>query len=175
MRYVAVFAATLLIAGASTANSQDNASDYSPYLDRQHPDRVFWGDTHLHTSYSTDSGMLGNTLGPEEAYRFAKGEEVLSAAGLRARLIHPLDFLVVADHAENLGLLFTLSDGRDKYQRMRILARSHGVKPTCPDILPIIAPIQSIVLNLVPALLHNVTSGVVSWAVYKFLINLHML
>jgi hypothetical protein len=41
-------------------------------------------------------------------------------------------------------------------------------------ILPIIAPIQLIVLNLVPALLHNVTTGVVSWAVYKFLSSLHM-
>jgi hypothetical protein len=48
--------------------------------------------------------MLGNTLGPEEAYRFARGEEVISAAGMRVRLIRPLDFLVVADHAENFGL-----------------------------------------------------------------------
>jgi hypothetical protein len=48
--------------------------------------------------------MLGNTLGPADAYRFARGEEILSAAGMRVRLIRPLDFLVVADHAENLGL-----------------------------------------------------------------------
>ena len=82
---------------------------YSPYVARTATDAnlaegVYWGDTHLHTSYSTDAGMMGNTLGPEAAYRFARGEEVLSAAGMRARLIRPLDFLVVADHAENLGL-----------------------------------------------------------------------
>ena len=82
---------------------------YSPYVERTANDAnlaegVYWGDTHLHTNFSTDSGMLGNTLGPEEAYRFARGEEVRSAAGLRTRLIRPLDFLVVADHAENLGL-----------------------------------------------------------------------
>ena len=82
---------------------------YSPYVARtatnaNFAEGVYWGDTHLHTSYSTDAGMLGNTLGPEEAYRFARGEEVLSAAGMRTRLIRPLDFLVVADHAENLGL-----------------------------------------------------------------------
>ena len=82
---------------------------YSPYVERTASDSnfaegVYWGDTHLHTNYSTDSGMLGNTLGPEEAYRFARGEEVRSAAGMRVRLIRPLDFLVVADHAENLGL-----------------------------------------------------------------------
>ena len=82
---------------------------YSPYVERTAADAdfsegVYWGDTHLHTSYSTDAGMFGNTLGPEEAYRFARGEEVLTAHGLRTRLIRPLDFLVVADHAENLGL-----------------------------------------------------------------------
>lgn len=82
---------------------------YSPYVERSasnanFAEGVYWGDTHLHTSYSTDSGMLGNTLGPEEAYRFARGEEVRSAAGMRTRLIRPLDFLVISDHAENLGL-----------------------------------------------------------------------
>ena len=65
---------------------------------------MFFGDTHLHTSYSTDAGMIGNRLGPEEAYRFARGETVKSSTGLPARLGRPLDFLVVADHAENLGL-----------------------------------------------------------------------
>ena len=88
---------------------------YSPYVERTASDAnlaegVYWGDTHLHTSYSTDSGMLGNTLGPEEAYRFARGEEVRSAAGLRVRLIRPLDFLVVADHAENLGLSVMIAE-----------------------------------------------------------------
>lgn len=77
---------------------------YSPYLDQGFPDRVYFGDTHLHTSYSTDAGMVGNTLGPEQAYRFARGEEVISSTGLRAQLQRPLDFLVISDHAENLGL-----------------------------------------------------------------------
>lgn len=77
---------------------------YSPFLDQSHPNRVFWGDTHLHTSYSTDAGMIGNVLGPDEAFRFARGEKVRASAGAWAQLIRPLDFLVVADHAENLGL-----------------------------------------------------------------------
>jgi hypothetical protein len=82
---------------------------YSPYVERTTADSnlaegVYWGDTHLHTSYSTDAGMMGNRLGPEEAYRFARGEEVLASHNMRVRLIRPLDFLVVADHAENLGL-----------------------------------------------------------------------
>jgi hypothetical protein len=87
----------------------DPPTIYSPYVERTTVDAnfaegVYWGDTHLHSSYSTDAGMMGNTLGPEEAYRFARGEEVVASHGLRVRLIRPLDFLVVADHAENLGL-----------------------------------------------------------------------
>ena len=77
---------------------------YSPYPEQDFPNRVFFGDTHLHTSYSADAGMIGNTLGPEDAYRFARGETVTSSTGIPARLSRPLDFLVVADHAENLGL-----------------------------------------------------------------------
>lgn len=78
--------------------------DYSPYLDDNYPKDVYFGDTHLHTSYSTDAGLFGNTLGPEQAYRFAKGKEITSSMGVKARLLRPLDFLVIADHSENLGL-----------------------------------------------------------------------
>src|SRR5215471_8983766 len=78
--------------------------DYSPNLDQSFPNRVLWGDTHLHTSYSVDAGMVGCRLGPEDAYRFARGEEVKSNTGQRVKLARPLDFLAVTDHAENLGL-----------------------------------------------------------------------
>ncbi len=84
--------------------AQPKKSGYSPYPAQTFPNRVYFGDTHMHTSYSADAGMIGNTLGPDEAYRFAKGEVVKSSTGLQARLARPLDFLVVADHAENLGL-----------------------------------------------------------------------
>ena len=89
---------------------------YSPYVERtahnsNFAEGVYWGDTHLHTRYSSDSGMIGNRLGPDEAYRFAKGEEVLTSTGQRARLIRPLDFLVVSDHAEALGLAPFIAEG----------------------------------------------------------------
>lgn len=77
---------------------------YSPYPEQNFPNQVLFGDTHLHTSYSVDAGMIGNTLGPADAYRFAKGEKVTSSMGVPARLNRPLDFLVVADHAEALGV-----------------------------------------------------------------------
>jgi len=78
--------------------------EYSPYVDDHYPQNVYFGDTHLHTSWSTDAGMGGATLGPDEAYRAARGEEVTSFAGWKFKLNRPLDFIVVADHAENLGL-----------------------------------------------------------------------
>src|SRR4030095_15185823 len=47
---------------------------YSPYAGRNFPTRPFFGDTHLHTSFSMDAGAFGARLGPKDAYRFAKGE-----------------------------------------------------------------------------------------------------
>jgi hypothetical protein len=76
---------------------------YSPYAGRNFPTRPLFGDTHLHTSLSLDAGMVGCILGPEDAYRFARGEEVVSSTGLPVKLSRPLDFLVVADHSDNMG------------------------------------------------------------------------
>lgn len=78
--------------------------EYSPYVGEDFSRTVYWGETHLHTEYSTDSGLYGTRLTPDAAYRFAKGEEVVSSTGIRAKIIRPLDFLMIADHAENLGL-----------------------------------------------------------------------
>ncbi|MEE8339348.1 MAG: DUF3604 domain-containing protein [Xanthomonadales bacterium] len=96
------------VLGVDFAVSKDNvpqkAPIYSPYVGQSHPNRVFWGDTHVHTSYSWDAGLVGNTLGPDEAYRFAKGQQVIASSGQPAKLVRPLDWLVVADHAESLGV-----------------------------------------------------------------------
>ncbi len=94
----------------------EGRSSYSPYVERREANRSFaeglyWGDTHLHSSLSADSGLIGNLLPPEDAYRFARGETVTSSTGQRARLVRPLDFLVVADHAQNLGLPQMLDEG----------------------------------------------------------------
>jgi hypothetical protein len=78
--------------------------EFSPYVNQNFPNRVFWGDTHLHTANSADAGFLNDKVGPEEAFRFARGEVVTSSGGLRVKLQRPYDFLVVSDHAEYLGL-----------------------------------------------------------------------
>ena len=88
------------------------APPYSPYAGRGYPTRVYWGDTHLHTSVSMDAGAFGCTLLPKDAYFFAKGNEVTSSTGQRVRLSRPLDFLVVADHSDNMGLFPDLFAGK---------------------------------------------------------------
>ena len=77
---------------------------YSPYAGRAYPDRVFFGDTHVHTNLSPDAGLIGTTLDVDDAYRFARGEKVRSNTGQMVQLLRPLDFLVVTDHAEYIGL-----------------------------------------------------------------------
>jgi hypothetical protein len=90
---------------------------------------VYWGDTHLHTSLSMDAGAFGNRLGLNEAYRFARGEQVTASGGQKARLSRPLDFLVVADHSDNMGFfpdlyagkpnILSNATGKDWYDRIQ--------------------------------------------------------
>jgi hypothetical protein len=87
---------------------------YSPYAGRPFPTRVYWGDTHLHTSFSMDAGAFGARLGPKDAYVFAKGNEITASSGQRAKLSRPLDFLVVSDHSDNMGFFPQLFAGDPK-------------------------------------------------------------
>ena len=80
-------------------------AEYSPAARNDFPDRVFWGDTHLHTHLSTDANAQGNkNLSPADAYTVARGGTVTAHNGMQVKLLRPLDFLVIADHAENLGV-----------------------------------------------------------------------
>jgi hypothetical protein len=126
IRFTATLCAALLTAGYASA--QDLTPDaeslrdawpaqtrFSPYAGRNFPSSVYWGDTHLHTSLSFDAGAFGARLDPYDAYRFARGGEVTSSTGIKARLSRPLDFLVVADHSDNMGFFPTLLGGEPSY------------------------------------------------------------
>ena len=118
------FIAAVLLLTAAGAGAQDPApseeglqnafpeqNNYSPYAGRNFPTRVFWGDTHLHTGMSLDAGAFGATLTPDDAYKFARGAEVVSSTGQKVKLSRPLDFLMVADHSDNMGFFPKLSGG----------------------------------------------------------------
>ncbi|CAB5089079.1 hypothetical protein D3OALGA1CA_778 [Olavius algarvensis associated proteobacterium Delta 3] len=118
---VAVVAIAALTALGGPALAQEYTPDkgqavkqpkpYSPFVDQHFPQKVLFGDTHFHSALSVDSGMIGNTLDLETAIRFARGEEVRTNGGQRAKLIRPLDFLVLSDHAEYLGIADLLNKG----------------------------------------------------------------
>ncbi len=110
----AVFAAVLLLGSTSLVSGCDKIKQATggkaEVKNTAYPEKVYWGDTHLHTSNSVDAFGFGNRLDPEQALRFASGEEVTSSTGVKAKLARPLDFLVVTDHAEGLGSLKALYD-----------------------------------------------------------------
>lgn len=91
----------------------------------EYPEQVYFGDTHLHTSNSSDAFGLGVRLGPEEALRFARGEQVTSTTGVKAKLARPLDFLVIADHSDGLAALKQIHDAPRFMLRDPILQRWH--------------------------------------------------
>lgn len=118
----------------SVLSSAYTGKSYSPYAGRGFASLPLWGDSHLHTDISMDAGAFGNRLGLDAAYQFARGEEVTSTSGTPARLSRPLDWLVVADHSDNMGFFpdmiggapHILKDptGRDWYDRVN---RGEGV------------------------------------------------
>jgi hypothetical protein len=120
--FVMLLTAVLLVCSATTAVAQITPSReslsglypgkaYSPYAQRSFPDQVFWGDTHLHTGLSMDAGLFGARLGLDDAYRFARGEEVMASSGQPVRLARPLDWLVIADHSDGMGFFNDLAAG----------------------------------------------------------------
>ena len=103
----------LALALAGCGQISDLVSDKKSDADvplTEYPEQVYFGDTHLHTANSSDAFGLGVRLPPEEALRFAMGEETVSTTGLKAKLARPLDFLVIADHSDGLAALKQIHD-----------------------------------------------------------------
>lgn len=116
----AILAVAILFMLWLRAGSDDAATDGSSSVDRGASDRAtalgaqeasvrenplkdaFFGETHVHTSYSLDAYIGGARLTPVDAYRFAKGGDV-TINGLTHNIVRPLDFAAVSDHAEYLG------------------------------------------------------------------------
>jgi len=112
---LSVTAIALLVACSNKETNKEEDSKDEAKVEAKTPaessgyaTKVYFGDTHLHTELSMDAGAFGNRIGLDEAYRFAKGEEVTSSSGLTAKLSRPLDFLVAADHSDGMGLFQAL-------------------------------------------------------------------
>ena len=101
---------------AGTVSVEDLASlypgeTYSPYANRSFPSNIYWGETHVHTGLSLDAGLFGNILGHADAYRFARGEQITSSTGLPVKLGRPLDWLVITDHSDMMGIATDIQKG----------------------------------------------------------------
>jgi len=142
------------------------APGYSPYAGRNYPTRVLWGDTHLHTANSLDAAAFGNTLGPEEAYRFARGEEVLSATGQRVKLSRPFDFLVVADHAEALGATVELKNGNPLLMADPTLKRWHDMMASGQGVDAALEIIRSVGTGTTPKAMFDPRLAKSVWQAY---------
>ncbi len=93
--------------------------------DSSYPDKVLWGDTHLHTKLSADAGSSGTKVGPEEAYRFAMGEEIKSNTGQVAKLSKPLDWLSITDHSDGMGVITGIIEGDPELMKDPVIKKWH--------------------------------------------------
>jgi hypothetical protein len=98
---------------------------YSPHAGARYPDEVFFGDLHVHTMLSADAGGAGATLLPDDAYRFARGEEMISTTGQRTRLSRPLDFFMLTEHSDGMGVILDILQGAPNIVADPVGARLH--------------------------------------------------
>lgn len=94
--------AAMAVAGCDSQETGEVASEEAPSLLNTGERQVFFGDLHLHTSYSLDAAAAKTNTTPDDAYMYAKGEQI-DYLGRMIQRNAPLDFLAVTDHAEYLG------------------------------------------------------------------------
>lgn len=124
VRYIVAMTVAAIAVLTGPVSAQEN---YSPTAGRDYPIRPLWGDTHLHTQLSMDAGAMGTVRTVDDAYRFARGEEVVSTSGVPAKLSRPLDFLVIADHSDAMGTVEKIIDGDPYFGTDPIVARWQGM------------------------------------------------
>jgi len=83
---------------------------------------AYFGDTHVHTGWSFDAGLDGAILTPDDAYRFALGEEITSNTGTKTRLKRPYDWFLISDHSDGMGVINEVIDGNPEMMESEILA-----------------------------------------------------
>jgi hypothetical protein len=103
----------------------------SPAFTQGNPERnAYFGQTHLHTSWSLDAYIIGNTLaGPEDAYKYALGEPIRHPAGYMVKIGRPLDFQGVTDHSEYTGMISLANDPSSPISKLPIAEKLRAKTP----------------------------------------------
>jgi hypothetical protein len=136
---------------------------FSPYAGRHYPTRPLWGDQHVHTGWSVDAGAFGATLGPEEALRFARGEEIMSSMGLPAKLSRPLDWVAVTDHSDAAGVIFEIRDGNPELMADPQVKRWHDMMASGDGVNAASEMIAAQSNNNVPAVMKDPKLAMTIW------------
>jgi hypothetical protein len=94
----------------------------SPSFAQGNPERnAYFGQTHVHTSWSFDAYVFGNTLtGPEDAYKYSLGQPIKHPGGYMVKLKRPLDFEAVTDHSEYVGTVRLANDPGSEISKLPI-------------------------------------------------------
>ena len=124
------------------------------------PDReAFFGDLHVHTTYSFDAFAFGTTATPYDAYRYARGEGLIHPGGFNVKLIEPLDFYAVTDHAMFLGLMQAAADTSTEFSKLPVAQPFHDLN--APDNLGILSMAQRIqsFATFIPGMLRGLSDG----------------
>lgn len=95
------YIATLILAPYAIANTSENDVPKNPLKE------AYFGEQHVHTGVSMDAFIAGNRLTPDDAYRFAQGEEIM-VNGSMHKIKRPLNFVAVTDHSEFMGEAYSL-------------------------------------------------------------------
>jgi hypothetical protein len=106
---------------------------YLPDANRKYPERVLWGDEHVHTAWSADAGLAGSTWGPEEAVRFVRGEAIKAVNGEMAQLHRPYDWIAVTDHSDGMGTINELNAGNPEMMKDPVAKRWYDMMMAGPE------------------------------------------
>ena len=108
---------------SATTSSKPPAVSVKKPIER----KAYFGDLHVHTTYSFDGYAFGTLATPYDAYRFARGEAIANPAGFNMQLTRPMDFYAVTDHAMFLGVVKAAADTSTQFSKNEFSAPYHGL------------------------------------------------
>ncbi len=124
--HVTALTATLLIGCSEApppAPADTDVASEQPIIPSDPLRQAYFGDLHLHTALSIDAFITGTRTMPDDAYRYAKGEEIDHISGQKIRLATPLDFLAVTDHGEMIGVAAAMADPNSPLSKLELAKR----------------------------------------------------
>lgn len=141
-KIIIVFTCTCMVLGCGSDTNDNKANTNNAALitketviESSYPDRVYWGDQHLHTAWSGDAGAAGSVVGPEDALRFAMGEEIKNNSGQLSKLHRPLDWLCISDHSDGMGVISFIKDRDPALMKDPLIKKwSDGMNSTDPKL-----------------------------------------